>query len=122
MTPKLKSFIWSEQTFLAVLLCLTGIISFFLGRSSVETSLALPTGQQNKAEIIFVDAPVEPPEAGVGEAVVEAMTIIASRNGTKYHLPTCSGAKSIKEENKIYFNSIEEAKAAGYTPAANCTF
>ena len=46
--------------------------------------------------------------------------VVASKSGTKYHLPTCSGAKSIKPDNLITFASIAEAEAAGYTPAANC--
>lgn len=46
--------------------------------------------------------------------------VVASKNGSKYHFPWCSGAQSIKEENKIWFNSIEEARAAGYLPASNC--
>lgn len=46
--------------------------------------------------------------------------VIASKNGTKYHYPWCSGATRMKEENKLYFNSIEEARAAGYEPAGNC--
>ena len=45
---------------------------------------------------------------------------VASRNGTKYYLPTCSGAKRIKEENKVWFETVEVAKAEGYTAAANC--
>jgi hypothetical protein len=45
---------------------------------------------------------------------------LASKNGEKYYLPTCSGAKRIKEENKIWFASVEEATIAGYEPAANC--
>jgi len=47
-------------------------------------------------------------------------TVVASKNGSKYHLPSCSGAKQINEVNKIVFASAEEARAAGYTPAANC--
>ena len=47
--------------------------------------------------------------------------VVASKNGSKYHFLWCSGAKQIKEENKIYFNSEEEAVAAGYTLAANCS-
>lgn len=46
--------------------------------------------------------------------------VVGSKNGSKYHLPECSGAKRIKEENKIWFASVEEAKSAGYTAAANC--
>ncbi len=46
--------------------------------------------------------------------------VVASKNGTKYYLPWCGGVKAIKEENKVWFASAEEAKAKGYTPAANC--
>ena len=46
--------------------------------------------------------------------------IVASKKGSKYHLEDCSGAKRIKEENKIWFNSEKEARKAGYEPAANC--
>lgn len=45
---------------------------------------------------------------------------VASQKGKKYHWPWCPGGKSIKEENKIWFNSREDAERAGYTPAANC--
>jgi methylphosphotriester-DNA--protein-cysteine methyltransferase len=46
--------------------------------------------------------------------------VVASKSGTKYHLPTCPGAKQIKSTNLITFNSKQEAEAAGYTPASNC--
>jgi len=46
--------------------------------------------------------------------------VVASKNGTKYHFPWCSGASTIKAENKITFKSIEEARKAGYEPAKNC--
>ena len=45
---------------------------------------------------------------------------VASKSGTAYHYPWCAGAKQISDKNKITFNSIEEARAAGYTPASNC--
>lgn len=45
---------------------------------------------------------------------------LASKNGTRYYLPTCAGAKRIKEENKVWFATVEEARAKGLTPAANC--
>jgi hypothetical protein len=47
-------------------------------------------------------------------------TIVASKRGSKYHYPWCSGARSINEDNKVWFNSEEEARRAGYTPAGNC--
>lgn len=50
----------------------------------------------------------------------QARTYVASKSGTRYYLPTCSGVKRIKEENKIWFASKEMAEAEGYEPAANC--
>ncbi len=46
--------------------------------------------------------------------------VVASKNGAKYHYPWCSGAKRISPKNLITFNSIKEARASGYLPAANC--
>jgi len=113
MLVKLKSFASSERAFTAVLLCLIGIISFVLGRYSViDPSFTLqPTN--NQAGVVFIDSPDPVVEPG-------ATRVVASKSGTKYHLLTCSGASSIKETNKMYFDSIDQAKAAGYTPAANC--
>lgn len=45
---------------------------------------------------------------------------VASRNGTKYHLPWCPGASTIKPENIIVFETEAQAQSAGYGPAANC--
>ena len=45
---------------------------------------------------------------------------VGSISGTTYHLPWCSGAQRIKEENKIWFASKGEAESHGYKPAANC--
>ncbi|MEK7208885.1 MAG: hypothetical protein AAB677_01340 [Patescibacteria group bacterium] len=47
-------------------------------------------------------------------------TFVGSKNGTKYHYPWCPGAVRIKEENKVWFTTVEDARRAGYTPAANC--
>ena len=54
------------------------------------------------------------------EALAKAGQLVASKGGTKYHFPWCSGAQRISEANKIWFNSVEEARKAGYTPASNC--
>ena len=47
-------------------------------------------------------------------------TYVASKSGKAFYLTTCSGAKRIKEENKIYFETEAAAKAAGYMPALTC--
>ena len=56
----------------------------------------------------------------VNTVVSDDTEVVGSKNGTKYHLPTCPGAKQISEANKITFPSISSARSAGYTPALNC--
>ncbi len=46
--------------------------------------------------------------------------LVASKNGTKYYLPWCAGVDRISDANKVWFNSVESAKAKGYAPASNC--
>ncbi len=48
--------------------------------------------------------------------------VVASKaSGSKiYHHPWCSGAKRIKETNKLWFDNEEAAIQSGYTLAANC--
>lgn len=45
---------------------------------------------------------------------------VASKNGTRYYLPSCSSAARIKAENRVWFATTLEAEAAGLTPATNC--
>ncbi|MHB1163069.1 MAG: hypothetical protein ACYCZZ_00850 [Minisyncoccota bacterium] len=65
-----------------------------------------------------------------GDAVVEDLSplatssasgeVVASKNGTKYYLPSCSGADRISLANKVWFVSASDAERAGYAPATNC--
>lgn len=51
------------------------------------------------------------------------LRVVASKKSTskKYHYLWCQGAKQIKEENKKWFDSENEALKAGYILAGNCT-
>lgn len=44
--------------------------------------------------------------------------IYASKRGKRYYFYNCKS--TIKEANKIYFDSVEEAEKAGYTLAKAC--
>lgn len=63
---------------------------------------------------------VTPEVKGVSVELESQGEVVASKSGTKYHYPWCSGAKQISEKNKIIFSSIEDARKAGYAPATNC--
>ena len=41
---------------------------------------------------------------------------VASKNSKIYHLPDCQYVKRIKDENKIFFKSAEEAREKGFSP------
>ena len=60
------------------------------------------------------------PKAKVGESKIEHGAYVGSITGHIYHLPSCSGAKRIKEENKVWFADKNDAEAHGYKPAGNC--
>ncbi len=128
---KLKSFVADDTLYTAVLLILVAVASFGLGRQSVIEGEPIKT-VENKGAIVLSQptvatptlAPTPLPVTASGgtetEDPVSDGEVVASKSGTKYHLPTCSGAKTIKPENLITFASRAEAEAAGYTPAANC--
>lgn len=134
MLQKLKSFLANDAVYYSALVILVAVASFGLGRQSVvekshENSLKTqnpvtltPQAVQAPTPAPNPSAPTVVPINGQSAAVVGAIAgeVVASKSGSKYHLPTCPGAKQIKPENIISFESPVAAQAAGYTPAANC--
>lgn len=127
---KIKNFFresGSREKFLTIaIICLVGTASFGLGRISALENGREPVKIENlplEANVsTSLNREVETEEKEVSEGVIlkAGGMVVASKNGGKYHFPWCSGAQRILEENKLYFASIEEARAEGYTPAANC--
>ncbi len=124
MFKKLKSLLLTDQWFYGALVLLVGVISFTLGRASVTVNevigptVAVGAASSSKHNVVSNEQLL--PTQDKALSLTEAAAVVASKSGTKYHLPTCPGAKQIKEENKIYFVTIAEAEAAGYKRAANC--
>lgn len=117
-----------HNLFVSFLIVLVGMASFGLGRLSANPSksgdiriitpqnveanaLSAFEGQEKSADISLPENVYVPDQGG---------EVVASKSGSKYHFPWCAGAKQIAEKNLITFASIEEARKAGYTPAANC--
>jgi len=40
---------------------------------------------------------------------------VASKSGKKFYAAGSAAAKKIAEENRVYFKTVEEAKAAGFS-------
>jgi hypothetical protein len=112
-----------KEFFTAALIVLVAIGAFGLGRLSALENKGgevkiLSASVSNSSDNRFGG------EEGI--EVIETPTleaggkVVASKTGTKYHLPWCQGAKAIKIDNIIWFNSAQEAREAGYMPASNC--
>lgn len=99
---------------IACIIFFTGLSGFGLGRLSVDIrpnpplSVIQPVDDQN------------PNTNSSDTTVTNDKKVLASRNGTTYYYPWCSGAKRIKEENKIWFLTKEDAEKAGLKQAGNC--
>lgn len=102
-----KSYFNSSKNdlFIALSFFLIAVIGFGLGR----LSLVVPDKEPVKIE-----------KSDLRSANASLGLYLASKNGSNYYLPSCSGADRIKEENKIWFSSKEEAESLGYKPALNC--
>jgi hypothetical protein len=89
-------------------------IAFILA-CSLSFSFGYLAGREEKVSPISIDT-----SAAVDKAIGTEKNFVASVSGTKYYLPHCSGVSRIKEGNKIWFSSREDAELSGYTPASNC--
>jgi len=119
---KIKQFIASDKgkdILIVIIVILVGIASFELGRLSKESS-------SGDLKIINTQTG-EYPSQDQGVSVILSQnsnstgkTFFASNKGSKYYSLGCSAGKTIKQENRIYFTTGEEAQAAGYTLSSSC--
>lgn len=111
MAKKGKQYLYnalSGSVLTFILILLVGVASFGLGRLSA------------------VDSPFSPLYNRI--ALIEEQSIalalggkfVASKNGSAYYFPWCSGVERINTSNMIWFDSREKAEKAGYAPAKNC--
>ena len=85
-----------------------GFGSFGLGRLSMLESVRPPVSITNAPKV------AEPRGMNIGGLIV------ASRTGSSYYFPWCSGVDKILLQNRVWFASEEKARQAGYSPAKNC--
>jgi hypothetical protein len=102
-------------TFLAIILVGGGV---FLGFSIFQREYVLKSPTTISSQIALLSLP-QATSSGQGSAVEKGI-YVASRSGSFYYLPSCNGAKRIKEKNMIWFTTKEDAEARGLHPAHNC--
>lgn len=118
-----ENFDIKQDTFIILVIIFIGLTGFGLGKLSAlekgrEPIQITPTNSVNIPIVQNTNIPMSA-AAMISSETAKGM-LVASKSGTKYHFPWCAGASQISENNKIWFNSYEEALKAGYTPASNC--
>jgi len=120
---KFKGFLQNSDFLLVLLIIIVSLASFYLGKFSVSEKMG---NFEQKAQVISKNNPLVPTatvstrDTRATSSIETQGAYVASKSGTKYHLPWCPGAQQIKDANKIWFATKEDAEKAGYAPAANC--
>lgn len=73
-----------------------------------------------QAVVITTERNVPPETAAPMPTAAADAAYIGNRNSMKYHRAGCRYAAQIKAENRIGFDSAEQALTAGYTPCGAC--
>ena len=124
-----------KDVLIVAIIILTGLGAFELGRLSKENAnsgikiLSTPSqtanqsanaisATNNKSNTAF-GANIQIPKKSQNSDSVKKI-FFASNRGSKYYPLGCSAGKTIKQENRIYFGSREEAEKAGYELSSSC--
>lgn len=128
---KIKTWIEKDlflDILLAAVVILFGIVSFGLGRLSVDVTthssrnieVILPNGQKQGISEYTGSLRGDPNIQLQTQIIHSDGAFFASKNGTKFYPKGCSAGNKILETNKIFFLTAIEATEAGFTLAKGC--
>lgn len=120
---KIKLFLESDKgkdILVIIIIILVGLGSFELGRLSKNTSnsgikIEYPGQEANTVSLLDQNL-----SDSLNSQKSASKNFFASSRGTKYYSISCGAGKTIKEENRIYFNTSVEAQNAGYELSSAC--
>ncbi|MBX4211427.1 MAG: hypothetical protein KW806_01350 [Candidatus Yanofskybacteria bacterium] len=127
---KIRDFVKQHYFELFVLACIIciAVISYNIGQMHALKKTPVKIGE-NAAILQALGAQSDQKalilEAGAATSKLTPVPprdqrVVVSKSGKVYHFSWCSGAKRIKPENQIWFESEALAQQAGYTLAGNC--
>jgi len=134
---KIKQFFESEKgkdILIVIIIILVGLGSFELGRLSKENSssgvkIEYPNQDESQSASVILSTQADLSQNSLITNTTKTSattsnstkkTFFASSKGSKYYTISCSAGKTIKQENRIYFATGEEAQKAGYTLSSSC--
>lgn len=128
---KIKQFLESEKgkdILIVIIVILVGLGSFELGRLSKEANSSgikigylnqdLQQGINQVGNVISTTESTKVVNYQNSNSV--GKNFFASSRGSKYYPLNCSAGKTIKQENRVYFATGEEAETAGYALSSSC--
>ncbi len=130
---KIKAFIESEKgkdILIVIIVILVGLSSFELGRlskggesSGITIEYTDQAGNQSASVISALEHSnilQNDKMSKNNNSTSAGKNFFASSKGSKYYSLGCSAGKSLKQENRIYFATKEEAEKAGYELSSSC--
>ncbi len=131
-----------QNVLFITLLIVSNILSFKIGQNSlIYPETTNYSGLETKADYSLKDADLKPGSLALaiqsGQKIDQSGEVgmgntpssntgeippryVASKSGRVYYFTWCTGAKRILEENRQYFNSSSDARAAGLSPSTAC--
>ncbi|MEK9182826.1 MAG: hypothetical protein AAB809_01975 [Patescibacteria group bacterium] len=124
---KIKQFVESEKgkdVLAIIIVILVGLASFELGRlskgnGSSGIKIEYPT-QDQEASVVSSTNYSNSLQDNKIEKTSTGKNFFASSRGSKYYPVGCEAGKSLKQENRVYFSTREEAERAGYELSSSC--
>lgn len=109
-----------KDVLIVIIVILAGLGSFELGRLSKENGnsgikIEYPNQYANMASVAENKTITQ-----IQTSNSNGKNFFASSKGSKYYSLGCSAGKTIKQENRIYFATREEAQKAGYALSSSC--
>lgn len=112
-----------RDIFVILLVLLSLGVGFLLGKLESHEEYRLKTLKitqeatespfEGEGEVRGVSTTTEQKQVQIGQ-------FVGSKHGHTYYPPSCSFAQKIKESNKIWFLSKEDAEREGYHASATC--
>ena len=119
-----------KDILVVLIVILVGLGSFELGRLSKDNSssgIKIEYPDQNSSQpgsaisaVEYLNILQNDKMSITGNLNPSSKAFFASNKGTKYYSIGCSAGKSIKQENRVYFMTKEEAERAGYELSSSC--
>jgi hypothetical protein len=136
---RVRQFLESDKgkdVLVVIIVILLGLGSFELGRLSTgdnnaSSGVKIESTGLDSSEGIYQDASVI--SSSTNDSNLNLLNLntnfsttsstknfFGSKRGHKYYTLGCSAGKSIKSENRVYFDTRENAEKAGYTLSTSC--